>query len=182
MKGGTVMSRKFSTTILHQTFLKSLSPLVERHSSVEDKPLLVKLKVPYNITLKVYLFNCTNPPGARQAGEWKSQIILPGQQRGQRGKFQIEPGITTLLAGLASITGELEDAIFVLWEVKKHMEFAYSANVQVSLNTLLRVYSEPMFAMKKRGNDEWVVVSRPNHLARAIQKRIKVDIDLLLEG
>ena len=60
------------------------------------------------------------------------------------------------------------------------MEFAYSANVQVSLNTLLRAYSEEMFSMKKRGNKEWIVVARPHKLAEAIQERVNVDIKLLL--
>lgn len=175
------MAKRFSTAILHQTFLDSLAPYVEEHSSIEEKPLMVQLKAPYNLRLKVYLFNCTNPPGARQAGECKSQLILPGQLRGQRGHFDLDPNAVTILAGLASITELIEDAIFVIWELKKHMEFAYSANVQVSLSTLLRAYAEPMFTMKKRGNGEWVVVSRPSHLAEAIQKRIDLDIDLLLE-
>lgn len=175
------MTKRFSTTTLHQTFLDSLGPYVEKHSSIEEKPLLIQLKAPYNLRLKVYLFNCTNPPGARQAGECKSQLILPGQMRGQRGHFEYDPNAVTILAGLASITELIEDAVFVLWELKKHLEFAYSANIQVSLSTLLRAYSEPLFAMKKRGNGEWVVVTRPDHLAEAIKKRIDLDIDLLLE-
>ncbi len=175
------MATRFSTTTLHQAFLDALTPYVEAHSSIEEKPLFVQLKAPYNLRLKVYLFNCTNPPGARQAGECKSQLILPGQARGQRGHFELDPNSVTILAGLASITELLEDAVFVIWELKKHVDFAYSANVQVSLSTLLRAYSDPMFAMKKRGNGEWIVVSRPNHLAEAIKKRIDLDIDLLLE-
>ena len=176
------MAKKLSTAILHQTFLDALTPYVKNHSAIEEKPLYIQLKAPYNLRLKVYLFNCTNPPGARQAGECKSQLILPGQVRGERGYFKIEPDTVTILAGLASITELLEDAVFVIWELKKHMEFAYSANVQVSLSTLLRAYSEPLFTMKKRGNGEWVVVARPDHLVEAIKKRIDLDIDLLLEG
>ncbi len=175
------MSQKLSSAVLNQMFLDSLGQNVESHNGIEDKPLIVKLKPPYNNIFKVYLYNCTNPPGARQAGEYKSQIILPGQQRGERGRFEIEPGMKTLLVGFATITGELSDGVYVLWELKKHMEFAYSANVQVGLSTLLHAYSEPMFSMNKRGNGEWIVVSRPYKLIDAIQKRMEIDIDLLLE-
>ncbi len=174
------MSEKYSTEKLHQIFLEALGSSVVSHSSIDEKPLYVQLGLPYNTMIKVYLFNCTNPPGARQAGECKSQLILPGQKRGERGKFNIEFGVVTLLAGFATITGNVEDGVFVFWELKKHMEFAYSANVQVSLNTLLRAYSEQMFSMKKRGNKEWIVVTRPNHIVEAIQERINVDIELLL--
>ena len=175
------MRQKLSSVVLNQMFLDSLGKYVESYNGIEDKPLIVKLKPPYNIIIKVYLYNCTNPPGARQAGEYKSQIILPGQQRGKRGRFEMEPGIKTLLVGFATITGELPDGVFVLWELRKHIEFAYSANVQVGLNTLLHAYAEPMFSVKKRGNGELIVVSRPYKLIYAIQKRIEIDIDLLLE-
>lgn len=176
------MAIRFSTTTLHQAFLDALSPYVESHSNIEEKPLFVRLRAPHSLNLKVYLFNCTNPPGARQAGEWKSQLILPGQLRGQRGHFTLEPNVVTILAGLASVTELLEDAVFVIWEVNKHIDFAYSANIQVSLSTLLRAYSDPLFTMKKRGNGEWVVISRPDYLVEALKKRIDLDIDLLLEG
>lgn len=174
------MARRLTTEQLHRKLLDSLGSNVESHSDVTEKPLMIQLAPPYNWKLKIYLYNCTNPPGARQAGECKSQIILPGQKRGERGSFSIEPGIITLLMGFARPTWEGEEGVYVIWELKKHMEFAYSANVQVSLAMLLQTYSEPVYATKKRGNGEWIVVSRPNKLIEAIKKRIDVDIDLLL--
>lgn len=176
------MSQKLSNAELHQVFLDSLGQAVEHHSDIGEKPLIVKLAIPYNTTIKAYIFNCTNPPGARQAGEFKSQLILPGQQRGERGNFILEHGVKTLLVGFASVTGSIEDGVFVLWEIKKHLDFAYSANIQVSLHTLLRTFSETLFVTKKRGNGEWIVVARPQMLLAAIQKRIDIDIDLLLEA
>ena len=174
------MSQKLSPTVLHKKFIDSLGQYVKYYSNIEDKPLIVTLKSPYNITLKVYLYNCTNPSGAKQAGEYK--LILPGQKRHTRGKFELELGKKTLLVGFATITGDIDDGVFVIWDLRKHMEFAYSTNVQVSLKTLLRAYTEHMFCMKKRGNAEWIVVSRPDKLIFAIQERINLDIKLLLEG
>lgn len=175
------MSYKHNIETLNKLFLNSLGENVEYHSSTNVKPLIIKLKPPYNNCIKVYIYNCTNPIGARQTGEFKSQLILPNQRRGQRGKFELELNIKTLLIGFASVTGDIDDGVFVLWELKKHMEFAYSANVQISLKALLQTEMEPMFTMKKRGNNETVILSKPKKLLEAIQKRIEVDIDLLLE-
>lgn len=175
------MSMKLSTAELHTVLLDALGEHAIRHSSIYEKPLIVDLGAPYAWRVKIYLYNCTNPPGARQAGEYKSQVILPGQKRGERGHFELEADTITLLMGFASVTESIDDGLFVIWELRKHMNPAYSANVQVSLSTLLRAYSDPMFAMKKRGNGEWIVVSTPQHLFEAIKKRVDVDADILLE-
>ncbi|MBO0455083.1 hypothetical protein [Candidatus Enterococcus murrayae] len=175
------MSSKLNVEMLNKLFLDSLGEVVESHSSTNIKPLIVKLKPPYNNCIKVYMYNCTNPIGARQTGEFKSQLILPNQRRGQRGKFELELNIKTLLVGFASVTGDIADGVFILWELKKHMEFAYSTNVQISLKAILQTEMEPMFTFKKRGNDETVILSKQKKLIEAIQKRIEVDIDLLLE-
>ena len=87
------MAERLSVEELHETLLKALEGHVKWHSSTLEKPFIVDLKPPFQWKLKVYLYNCTNPPGARQAGECKSQIILPGQNRGERGRFIEEPGI-----------------------------------------------------------------------------------------
>lgn len=176
------MNNKLTTYELHKVFIDSLSSAVYSHSDLNEKPLLVTLNPPHCMKLKVYLFNCTNPPGARQAGECKSQLILPGQQRGERGHFELDPEYKTLLVGFCTVTEDIQDGSYVLWDLKKHMEFAYSASVQVALSTLLRSYTEPVFCMKKRGNGEWIVVCQRTYLLEAIYMRMNKDIDLLLEG
>lgn len=166
---------------LHTILLNSLGEHVISHSSIHEIPFMVELAPPCAWRVKIYLYNCTNPPGARQAGEYKIQIILPGQKPKEQGHIETEDGVITLLMGFASVTDSRDDGIFVIWELRKHRDPAYSANVQVSLKTLLRAYSEPMFAMKKRGNGEWIVVSRPQQIYEAIQKRVDVDTSILLE-
>lgn len=173
------MSEKLSVPELHTKLLSALGEHVIWHSSIAEKPLWVQLGPPYVWKLKIYLYNCTNPPGARQAGECKSQIILPGQKRGTRGKFELEPDAITLLMGYANFLGD-DEGTFILWELRKHMEFAYSANVQVSLSTLLDSLTDPLFARVKRGNGEWVVVCQPHMIYQAIKKRVDVDIEILL--
>ena len=175
------MADRLSVSELHELLLCSLGDHVAWHDEIDEKPLRIKLNPPYGWNLEVYLYNCTNPPGARQAGECKSQIILPGQQRGTRGKFETYPDTITLLMGYAQFLDKDDEGAFVIWELRKHMEFAYSANVQVSLSTLLETITTPLFAKKKRGNGEWIVVCRPNMIYQAIKKRMDVDIEILLK-
>ena len=174
------MSGKLSVAELHTKLLSALGEHVVWHSDIDEKPLFVQLAPPYSWKLKIYIYKCTNPPGARQAGECKSQLILPGQKRGTRGRFEISPDSITLLMGYARVLNE-DEGTFILWELKKHMDFAYSANVQVSLSTLLDSLTIPLFARLKRGNGEWVVVCQPHMLYQAIKRRVDVDIEILLK-
>lgn len=175
------MSDKLSVVELHTVLLSALGEHIEWHDDIAEKPLIVKLAQPYSWKLKIYLYNCTNPPGARQAGECKSQIILPGQLRGTRGRFETEPDAITLLMGYSQFLGDDDEGAFVIWELRKHMDFAYSANVQVSLAVLLETITNPLFSRKKRGNGEWIVVCRPKMLYQAIKMRENIDVDILLK-
>lgn len=169
-----------SISELHNVFLSSLGDHALRHSNIDEKPLVLRLKPWPEMDFEIYLYNCTNPPGARQASEYKSQLILPGQKRGERGRFVDKPNTILLLVGFATMLDEIDSGAFVLWDVNKHREFAYSANVQVGLAMLLRSFSEPVFCQMKRGNGEWIVIARQTHLMEGIEKRIAIDRKLLL--
>lgn len=78
--------------------------------------------------VRAYLFTVTpdrSAPGARPAGEFKLQLIIEGQARGDRGSLDIEDAYTVLL-GFSPDFG-----VFVGWEASLYLDFAYSANVQV---------------------------------------------------
>ena len=91
----------------------------------------------FNRDLKVYIFNCTAPPGGRSIDEYKVQLILDGQKRGERGRFDTSDGKTILIVGYATPFVDLSGGIWVLFEFDKHIEFAYSANIQVYLRQIL---------------------------------------------
>jgi hypothetical protein len=95
--------------------------------------------------LRVYLFNATRPPGGRPTGEHKVQLIMPGQKRGQRGRFDASDGRIVLLAGYAA-----EEDVFVLWDAGLYPDFAWSRNVQVKAQTLLAASAGKIASQQRR--------------------------------
>lgn len=88
------------------------------------RPML--LNIPGFGQVRIYLWTCTADRSAegRPLGEFKIQIILPWQQRGQRGHLEIGGSYTALL-GYSPDYG-----VFVGWEADLYDNVGYSANVQ----------------------------------------------------
>lgn len=75
---------------------------------------------------RIYLWTVTTVESDdRDPDEYKIQLILPGQQRGDRGQLELADKPTFLL-GYSPDFG-----VFVGWEARLHEEFAYSAPVYV---------------------------------------------------
>lgn len=171
---------KLRVSELHTVLLDALGNHVASSTSIDEKPLLLELKEIPLIVFEIYLFNITNPPGARQAGECKSQLIFPGQKRGERWKFQYQINTVTILAGFAQMLGDVDSGVFVFWELAEHENPAYSANIQVSLETLLESLSNPVFRKKKRGNGEWEVICRRELAYEGLMLRRETDRNIML--
>jgi hypothetical protein len=174
------MSRRLSQRELHELFLTDLAPFVEKIDDNGKKPLVISLTKPFCCTIKAYIFNCTCPPGGRVIDEYKVQLILDGQQRGQRGCFDDSDGLITMIVGYADPLDEINNGVWVLFETEKHREFAYSANIQIYLRQILQTLSENVVVHVKH-NKETVVLSQRQHLPSAVMKRLDVDLHLLLE-
>jgi hypothetical protein len=126
---------RLSQRDLHATLLGALgSP--DWHSDLEAKPLEVDIHGSVSSRARVYMYNATRPPGGRPAGEFKIQLIVPGQERGERGSFDESDGRTVLLVGYA-----VEEAVFVLWDAGLYRDFSYSRNVQVKSETILSAFA-----------------------------------------
>ena len=67
--------KRLSKKVLNTIFLEGLGEHVVWHSDIFSSPLLVDLQ-PRNLRLRVYLWNCTNPPGGRALDEYKIQHII----------------------------------------------------------------------------------------------------------
>lgn len=166
--------KRLSTRDLNELFISSLADAINSHSDIAKKPLVLDLCKPYPriIRLRVYLFNCTNPPGGRSPDEYKSQIIVPGQARGCRGQLDFSGDCIVILSAYASMGGTNEGGIFVLWDAMKHESFAYSANIQIKADVLydalVHHVSEAM-----RDNSEIVYAARPKYLLEAVCRRIE---------
>lgn len=106
--------------------------------------------------VRAYLFTVTRDRstlGARPAGEFKIQLIVGGQARGDRGGLELD-GAYTVLLGFSPDFG-----VFVGWEAPLYVDFAYSANVQVR---------EPLLAEAR--DNGWAIAS-PRPLKGATEVR-----------
>lgn len=168
-----VAPQRLSKQILNSIFIGGLGASVKQHSGIN--PLLVDLVPPFPLRIRAYLYNCTNPPGGRAPDEYKFQIILPGQKRGARGVLDFSDGRTPVLAAYARMTDEVKGGLFVFWDPYKHKDFAYSANMQVRTDTIIRALYEPV-ALSCRSNGEIILAARPEHLAEALQMRVAITL------
>ena len=173
-------SKRLTQRELHGLFLHDLGAYAENIIDTGRKPLLLRLRYPFNRELKAYIFNCTAPPGGRSIDEFKVQLILDGQKRGERGCFDTSDGKTSLIIGYAAPFVDLESGIWVLFELDKHKEFAYSANIQVYLRQILPALEKPVHVCQKQ-NKEVLVLSQRQYLCDALRTRFEIDLHRMLE-
>lgn len=163
---------------LHKVFIEALQNEVVNHSDFEEKPLLVDLRPPLPSRIRVYLFNATHPPGGRTLGEHKIQLIVPGQNRGQRANFDDSDGRMVILAGY-----EAETEVFILWDSGMYPKFSYSRNVQVRAETIYCAFAgkigEQERYIRSQGK-EVVITARKEQLADALKLRRKRTMERLM--
>jgi len=158
---------------LNQLFVDGLGSTVQSVSNMKDYPILIDLHSPFPLRLRVYLFNCTNPPGGRSLDEYKIQIILPGQKRRCRAELDYSDGRMPILAAFASIDGNANNGVFAIWDADMHKDFAYSTNMQVKAETIISAMCE-MVSESARSNTEIILAARPQNLLSAIKRRVDI--------
>lgn len=140
-----LLTERVTQAELHRRFVAALGSRVEATPALDRKPLELDLAPPLPNRVRVYLFNATRPPGGRPTGEHKVQLIMPGQKRGQRGRFDQSDGRIVLLAGYAA-----EEDVFVLWDAGLYPDFAWSRNVQVKAETLIEAAAGKIARQERR--------------------------------
>ena len=173
------MTARFSKEELNGLIIEDLGDRVVWSSGINSKTLLLDLEMPKR-KLRIYVFNCTCPPGGRALDEYKIQMIIEGQSRGERGHINTDDGRIPLIMGYACPFDDDKDGVYIIWDTSFHMEFAYSANLQCYLDPMLQALSEDVVTCYKKGNREQIVVARREHLTKAIERRIQLDIQNLL--
>ena len=173
MEAMSKIPKKLKREQLNRLFVDGLGPAVKKVDDINGKPLLVDLKEPFPLKLRVYLYNCTNPPGGRALDEYKIQVIVPGQKRGTRGRFDYSGGRLAILAAFVGLSEDTDDGVFVLWDADKHPEFSYSANFQVKAETIIEALCIPV-AASTRANNEVILAVRPRHLLSAVRMRVDI--------
>jgi len=172
-------NERLSVEALHETFLAALDGSVAAHTDLDLKPLEVDLKSPLPPMLRVYMYNATYPPGGRTMGEHKIQLIVPGQDRGERGNFDSSLGRIPLLVGYRP---DLQ--IFMLWDAELYVDFSYSRNVQVKPETVYEAFAQGIGRQRRalwHQEAEIVITADARHLKQAILERQQETLKRLLK-
>lgn len=168
---------RLSPRQLNSVFISSLGEAVQRVINPNKKPLEIDVQLrAYSANLRVYLYNCTNPPGGRAPDEYKSQLIVPGQKKGDRGNFHYDGERIVLLGGYAKLGVATEEHVFVFWDPAFHYDFAFSANVQVKSSLLISALVDGV-AVGKKSNGETIVACTPVRLKEGIGTRLSTVSD-----
>lgn len=152
--------------LLQERFLSHLGNAVVSHSDTSLRPLNVVLSKPFAISLTVYIFPNTNPPGGRSFDEYKFNLNVVGQKRGEKGNFDESEGIALLV----SYSEDYD--VYVIYDASKHKDFSYNANVQ-SKQSLLVDACTKKYATYKKTNNEILIGVTSNNLLYGIKKWIE---------
>lgn len=184
MSGTASSPERISQVELHERFLNALGRAnVQWNSDPALKPLALDVTSPLPQRLRVYIYNATRPPGGRPLGEYKIQLIVPGQDREDRGSFDHSDGRIVLLVGYA-----IDEDVFVLWDANMYVDFAWSRNVQVKAETMIAASAGSIATQVRRLRptgrapvSEIVVAARSTDLADALLKRLDLTRERLLQ-
>ena len=86
---------------------------------------------------------------------------------------------TVLIVGYADPLDVPDDGVWVLFELDKHREFAYSANIQIYLRQILQTLTNDVYSHLKH-NKETVVLARRPYLLQALEKRFDIDLQIMI--
>jgi hypothetical protein len=177
-------SAKLPGPALYERFVGSLgSELVAKPSAAPDsvKPFDISCMPPLPPAVRVYLFNCTEHPTERRRGDYRIQLKLPGQRKGERGSLALEPNVFVLLAGYVA-----EFDVFVLWDAIVHSDFAFSKGVQVAAPAIHRAAIYGIGTQRRRVRPgsgtyiEQVVATRADRLEEGVLQRRRLTQQSLL--
>ena len=109
---------------LRQILLGSLPGANEVGATGNTKP--IEVQIPTAGRHRIYLWTTTPDQSTtgRPSDEHKAQIILPGTARGSR-QILLNGDMTTALLGYSPVFG-----VFTAWQVERHLDSGYSANLQ----------------------------------------------------
>jgi hypothetical protein len=155
---------------LNEIFIDGLNHDISYCSDTSVKPLLLQINIPAPLRIRVYLFNCGNPPGGRPVNEYKI-VLNVDQNYGERGNFDYSDGFIAIVAGYVRLYD-----VFVFWDASKHNNFAFNKNMQVKVETILNALGNPISIQERttRNGVEKIIASRRENIAFAIQERFKI--------
>jgi hypothetical protein len=179
----STLPAKPPTDQIHASFVAGLyEHVVDKPTTFElaRKPLDLVLRSPLPHRLRTYAYAATNPPGERSVGDYKAQLMVPGQRRGTRGAFEHLSGVPTILAGYA-----YDFDVWILWDCGLHENFAFSTNVQMKAQFVYQAAAEGMARQTKwlrpRAR-ETILAAHSSVLTEAIRERLFLTAERLAGG
>ena len=154
---------------LHKIFVDALGANVQEEWDLTHRPFFVRLCKPFDITLEVYMFPALNPPGGRNAHEYKINLLLQGHLKQKKMSFPRNENYPILVAYEENLD------VFILLDAYAHKNFSPNTNIQFKDDVVLNALSLPVASMTK-GNGEVVLASTSANLIRAISYRLLDEI------
>jgi len=146
--------------------------LVAGPSFVAEHPVELSLANQSTLRLRLYVWTVTRQYGGRLQDEYKMQVILPGQKKGERGSVDFSGGRLPMLMGYSPDFG-----CWVIWDETCYENFAYSRNMQVKEDTLARTYTEKISRQTRIVRQsgirisETILACQPQYLLEALYLR-----------
>ncbi|MDX2618593.1 MULTISPECIES: hypothetical protein [Streptomyces] len=168
--------------------LRNHLSVVPTEEALHAKPLLLRLKPPLPLRVRVYIFRATQNIAERQEGAFRVQLTatntpLLGEFPKPRFEFDRSNNIRCLLIGYNP-----ELRTFIIWDADLHdaTGFTRSRGVQappeVVYKALATGIAERQRDLKGPNRRETIIAARPERLAEAIERRVDLSIDALLSG
>jgi predicted neuraminidase len=158
------------TTAIHQIIIDKLGNGAKLLSDPLKKPLILETTGAKSHKFRIYSFNCNNPPGGRPDNEYKI-VLNVGQDKGQRGNFDNSDGCIAIVLGYV-----FDYDVFVLWDTRKHINFAFNKNLQVKGDTVLSALANRMSFQERKTKQglETIVAVRSSFLYEGLLKRVEI--------
>ena len=175
-------SERQPASVLHERFVAALGDHVvtpPTAQSLQQKPIEIECRPPLPTRLRLYVFNCTDHPSERKAGDYRIQLRLPGQKKRQRGQLKMDGDSLVLLAGYVA-----EFDVFVLWDARAHASFPYSKGIQVGASTVhqaaIKGHWSQVRGLRKESYLEQVLAVRTDRLVEGLRLREELTRSSLL--
>lgn len=175
---------------LAQVFARSLREqlaVVPSEEGLRGKPILLRLRPPLPLRLRVYLFRATQHASERKAGTFRIQLTVGQPVAGsqpRRFKFDRSDNVRCLLAGYHS-----ELRTFILWDADMQdigEGYPYSKGVQappsVVFSAVARGMAEEDRQLRGPNRVETIIAARPDCLAEAISRRVALSVRSITGG
>jgi hypothetical protein len=158
---------------LHEALLRALGDTVVTHSDATRKPLQLDLAPPLPARVRAYMYTLTDPPGGRPVGEFKVQLIAPGQLKSERASFDASDGRIVVLIGYHAATN-----VFVLWDAMLYPDFPHSRNVQVRGETVYGALAGTVARQERRlrTGTETVLAAQGAAIRDALSERFRLTV------